>query len=177
MVVRLLLGLLKGFAVGGVVGYLLGLAGMAVPPAWAAYLTAAAVGVVIALVAGKPIWQKGARIEVGMKAAAGAVLAPLMLLALRNWLNVGLPFTSLPGIPEIHAPEGMTPTIGNFAVTSLTLIAAVLGGFFDADNSDKGEPEAKPGDAKARLPEAAKATQDPLDFEPEEEPAERKARR
>ena len=176
MLLRLLFGLLKGVALGGAIGYLLGLAGMAVPPAWAAYLVAAVVGMLIALVAGKPIWRKGAKVEVGMKAAAGAIVAPLLLLASRSWLTVALPFSTLPGIA---AAEGAN--LGNFAVTSLAMVAALLGGFFDADNSDKGEAAKAAGGATTgkRIEDTPRATVDPLDFAEaeEEEPAERKARK
>ncbi|MEM9696472.1 MAG: hypothetical protein AAGA56_28265, partial [Myxococcota bacterium] len=54
--VRLFVGLLKGVLVGGVIGYAVAAAGLAVLPAWLAYPLAAGVGALIATVAGKPIW-------------------------------------------------------------------------------------------------------------------------
>jgi hypothetical protein len=146
MALRLIGGLLKGLVVGGLVGY--GLLAAGLSWGWLAYGAAALVGVVVALIAGKPIWAKDARIEVGMKAAAGAILAPLLLWPVRNFLTMGLPFdpTALPGLESVSASS---VTFGTFFVTSLALVGAVLAAFYDADNQPGGAETKTTGKAKA----------------------------
>ena len=65
MLGRLITGILKGLVLGGLVGFGLVKLGMAVPAAWLAYVAAAITGVLIGLIAGKPIWAPDARIEAG----------------------------------------------------------------------------------------------------------------
>lgn len=138
------MGLLKGLIIGGLIGYGLAVAGMALPGAFIAYPVAAVVGVVVALFAGKPIWAKGAHIEVGMKAGAGALLAPGLMWLVRRFLTMSMPFdvSSLPGLDHVHG----TPAVGLFAITSLAAVAALLAGFYDADNQP--EPEQPAAAAK-----------------------------
>lgn len=173
MPLRLVLGLLKGLLLGGLVGYALAAAGLAAPSAWIAYPAAAVVGVLIATVAGKPIWAKDARIEVGMKAAAGAILAPGLMWLARSFLTLGLPFDAslLPGVSATGA------TLGTFAVTSLALVAALLGGFFEADNQPgppEEKPEGRPPQKRIDAPGPTPAAEADLDDEAEE-PARRRA--
>lgn len=134
MLRRILFGLLKGALVGGVLGALLvfGL-GMPVMQPWLAYLAAVVTGALTGLVAGKPIWTAGARVEAGLKAAVGAVIAGLGMLALRKWLNVNLDLGAL-------GKGGL----GSLSIASLPLIATVLGLLFEADNTgEEGPPETK----------------------------------
>jgi hypothetical protein len=139
MLGRLLIGIVKGLIVGSLLGFGLVKLGMALPIALVAYLAAAVTGVVIGLVAGKPIWAKDAKIEAGMKAAVGALLGVGLMAAARNWLTMPLPFSLGP-----LTPDGAT--IGDFSMTSLAAIAALLGGFYDADN-DAPDEEAAPASA------------------------------
>jgi len=136
MLGRLLIGIVKGLVVGGLLGFGLVKLGMALPGVVIAYLAAAVTGVVIGLVAGKPIWAKDAKIEAGAKAVVGALLGIGLMAAARHWLTMALP-VALPNL----APEGAT--LGGFAMTSLAAIAALLGGFYDADNDSSGEEEAQ----------------------------------
>ncbi len=138
--VRLVVGLLKGLILGGLVGYALAAAGMATPGAIVAYPVAAVVGVLVGLVAGKPIWDKDGRIEAGMKAAAGAILAPGLMWLARRFLTFDVPFdvTLLPGLGAVSG----TPELGAFAVTSLAAVAGLLAGFYDADNQPQAKSEA-----------------------------------
>jgi hypothetical protein len=148
---RLLIGLLKGLVLGGLVGY--GLAAAGLTWGWLAYAAAAVTGLLVALFAGKPIWAPDARIEVGMKATVGALLAPLLLLAVRSFLTMGLPFdpSTLPGLESL-ATEGLT--LGTFSVTALALVAAALGGFYDADNSPEPKADNKAAGKKSSAPAA-----------------------
>ena len=121
---RLLVGLFKGLVVGGLIGFALSAAGMGLPGAWLAYPMAALVGALLALVAGKPIWAEGARIEVGAKAVAGLILAPLLMAASRHFLTV-----------DVSAMTTEGATLGMASITSLAMVGALVAGFFEADNS------------------------------------------
>lgn len=175
MIARLLIGILKGLVVGGLIGFGLAQLGFAMPGAIIAYLVAPVVGVLVGLVAGKPIWAKDARIEAGMKAGVGAVLAPLLLLAARRWLQVPLPGEVAGALGATGAAVG---TLGGMAVTSLAMVAAVVGGFFEADNTPgepggagPDKPEAKAGTKRIASADADAELEDELDAEPEQKRA------
>ncbi len=142
MLKRLVLGIVIGLIVGGLVaaGVVTGLhwltfSGVGTFGATMAYALAAGTGVVVGLVAGKPIWAKGGQIEAALKAFFGALLAAGGMFALRTWAKVDVDLAML------HAGSGV---IGDLPGASLPIIAAVLGGFYELDNT----PEAK--DAKSR---------------------------
>jgi hypothetical protein len=137
MFARLIVGILKGLAVGGLIGFGLLKLGFAVPPAILAYIAAALTGIVVGLIAGKPIWAKDAKIEAGMKAFVGALLGAGLMFAVRKWLTMPL-MPALPnalGAAEQIKEAGNAVTLGQFSMTSLAVIASVLGGFYDADNT------------------------------------------
>lgn len=154
MLARLLMGLVKGLVLGALVGYGLAAAGMGAPGAFIAYPIAVVIGVLTALVAGKPIWAKDARIEAGTKAVAAAILAPGLMWLARSYAGFALPFdpSALPGLEGL---AGAQLTLGTFAVTSLAMVSAVLAGFFDADNSPTSDDESsgttKKSPAKKRI--------------------------
>lgn len=157
MVLRLIIGLVKGLVVGGLLGFALAKAGFAAPGPIIAYLAAALSGALVGLIAGKPIWAEGARIEAGMKAFAGAVLGLGLLWVVRRWLTIPLP-VSLGAFSAPNEALGETAangTLGGLAVSSYAIVAAVLGGFFEADNTPDGE--SKSGGAKAAQQEPAAA--------------------
>jgi hypothetical protein len=145
MVRRLLVGLVLGFIVGGLVAAGL-VAGLHVVDfafitggAVLAYLAAAITGVLTGLVAGKPIWATGAKVEAGLKAFFGALIGVGLMFALRQWAGgVRLDLSAI----GAGGPAGL----GDLPAASLPLLAAVLGGFFELDNT--GEKEA-PKDAPA----------------------------
>ena len=143
MLGRLLIGIVKGLMLGSLLGFGLVKLGAAVPGAIVAYLAAAVTGVLVGLIAGKPIWAKDAKIEAGTKAFVGALLALGLMAAARTWLLVELPFSfgSL-------APEHVT--LGGFAMTSLAAIAGLLGGFYEADNDSTGEEPAHVGEGAGK---------------------------
>lgn len=153
--VRLLAGIIKGLVVGALVGFGLAKLGFAAPGAIVAYLAAALTGVVVGLVAGKPIWAKDAKIEAGMKAFVGALLGAGLMWAARTWLTLPLPFSlgELGGangsLGELATSNG---TLGGLAITSLAAIAALLGGFYDVDNTPGGESGAGPKRVAAAPP-------------------------
>jgi hypothetical protein len=95
-----------------------------------AYGAALAVGVLAGVIAGKPIWASGAKVEAGLKGVFGALLAAGGMFALRRWApEVTLPSPLGTGAP---VPAGELPA-------SLALIGATLGALFELDNTDDGE--------------------------------------
>jgi hypothetical protein len=142
MLRRLFVGLILGLIVGGLAAAALvgGLHWAYFAPsaggAAMAYLAAALTGVLTGLVAGKPIWASGAKIEAGLKAFFGALVGAGLMFVLRQWIHVA------PGM-EMLAPGEPTEivrdaTLGQLPVVALPLIAAVLGGFFELDNTGGG---------------------------------------
>ena len=139
MLGRLLIGIVKGLIVGALLGFGLAQLGMATPPVVIAYVAAALTGVLVGLVAGKPIWAKDARIEAGMKAFAGALLGSALMYAARRWLTMEVP-TQLTALVKVHEDH---VAFGQLALTSLPAVAALLGGFYEVDNTP--EDAAPPG--------------------------------
>jgi hypothetical protein len=155
MLKRLLVGLVLGVVIGGVVAAAvvkgLGVVsftatGGALGGPALAYLAAIATGVLAGLVAGKPIWAKGAWIEVALKAFFGSLLAAGAMFALRKWGNVSVNLQALG-----------SGTLGDLPATSLPIISTVLGIFYELDNTDapEAEAEAKGGAAAANKRVAA----------------------
>ncbi|WP_437723915.1 hypothetical protein [Sorangium sp. So ce861] len=185
MLGRLILGIVKGLIVGGLLGFGLAKLGFAAPIAIVAYLAAALAGVLVGLVAGKPIWAKDAKIEAGMKAFVGALLGAGLMYAARRWLTmeVPAPLGELGGANlSLGEAAGSGGTFGGLAITSLAAIAALLGGFYEADNdpSDEEKPGAKPAAQAAaggnkRI--AASAAADELDDDLEVEPEKKRAKK
>lgn len=157
MLKRLIVGLLIGVVLGGLLGY--GLF-QVLPTAMAGalgYAFAAATGVLVGLVAGKPIWARGAAVEAGLKAFVGALLGMGILFGIRF---IGV---QVPQIAEIPAAE-----LGRHAITSLASIALVLSVFYELDNTGGDEdeqPKARVAGDKARIAENG------VDGLEEEEPA------
>lgn len=157
MVKRLLFGLLLGLIVGGAIAaaVIKGLGmltfGLETGGAILAYVFAAVTGVLVGLVAGKPIWASGGQIEAGLKAVVGALLGAGAMFAMRRWLTLDVPF-------DLHALGGVGPVankaLGLLPITTLPLIAAVLGAFYEADNTpeptDKA-PKSKGKEAKSKV--------------------------
>ena len=161
---RLIIGLITGFIMGAIVAAILvkGLA-LTVFSGLLAYVFAAVTGVFVGLVAGKPIWAKGGQIEAGLKAVVGAVVGAVAMFALRRWVEVPVDLST------IGAGSGV---LGSLPAASLPIIAAMLGGFYELDNTD--EPDeakkaAKPGKSasgtKVRVA-AQEAAEEEADAEP-----------
>ncbi|WP_437598922.1 hypothetical protein [Sorangium sp. So ce590] len=178
MLGRLILGVVKGLIVGGLLGFGLAKLGFAAPIAIVAYVAAALAGVLVGLVAGKPIWAKDAKIEAGMKAFVGALLGVGLMYAARRWLTfpVPVPLGELGGANlSLGEAAGSAGTFGGLAITSLAAIAALLGGFYEADNGPSDEekpgatPEVKAAGNNKRIAASAAAVDvdDDVDVEPE----------
>ncbi len=149
---RLFIGLVVGMILGGVVAAILvqglGLAVTSGAGAVIAYLAAGGTGLLTGLVAGKPVWAAEGRIEAGLKAFFGLLLALGGLFVLRTWVHVNLDLTAL---------KAGTGSIGELPAAYLPIIAGILGGFFELDNNDAKEGEKK-DDSKVRV--ATKADED-----------------
>jgi hypothetical protein len=135
MLKRLAFGLLFGLVVGGLLAaaVIKGVGMFAFASSGAsgllAYIFAAVTGVLIGLVAGKPIWASGGQIEAGLKALVGAGVAALAMLAMRHWFTIDLDLHSLSAGPAIPTAAGLLPAV------TLPVIAGVLGAFYEADNT------------------------------------------
>jgi hypothetical protein len=180
MLKRLLLGLVIGLVVGGLA------AGVAIEGlglmdftgaggAAIAYVLAALTGVLVGLVAGKPIWARGGQIEAGLKAFFGALLGAGLMFAIRSWLDVTVDLGAL------HAGAG---AIKDLPAAALPVIAMLLGGFYELDNTGDADgdgdkkSEKKGGAAKgaaAKKPVRVAKGEDAADAE--EEPASVKKQR
>lgn len=150
MLGRLIVGIVKGLVVGAIAGFVLVKLGMAAPGAIVAYLAAAATGVLVGLVAGKPIWAKDAKIEAGMKAFVGALLGAALMYPVRRFLTMPIPFSMgelAAANTSLEQATNAAPTFGGVAMTSLAAIAAVLGGFYEADNDPSDESKDKKAEA------------------------------
>jgi hypothetical protein len=179
MLRRLLVGLLIGLFIGGLAAAAL-MKGLSEPVldggggAVLAYVFAAITGVVTGLVAGKPIWASGGQIEAGLKAVFGALLAAGAMFALRQWAGFEMNLSVID--PAAHGALGMLPA------TTLPLIGAVLGGFYELDNTgtEKAD-EKKLAKGSVSVPPGAngkvRVDADPSEAEDEPEPASKKARR
>ncbi len=160
MVKRLVVGLVKGLVVGAVVAALLvqGLHLASFGGALLAYVAAVVTGALVGLVAGKPIWSKGARIEAGLKAFAGALLGAAAMFAIRRWLNVHV---------DLSALSAGVGGVGELPATSLPLLATLLSVIFELDNTGDDEdagPAAKKKSPRARIAAGSDASElDELD--------------
>jgi hypothetical protein len=131
MAKRLVVGLVMGVLIGGLFGFGLAQLSTTLMAGALGYLLAAAVGVLTGLVAGKPIWAKGAQIEAGLKAGVGALLGAGLLFGLR-FVPLSLP--TLAGIPGAE--------LGRHAIASLAAVSTLLAVFYELDNdstTDEGE--------------------------------------
>ena len=182
MIKRLLYGLVFGLVVGGLLAAALvkGLGMVAFAGtggAVLAFVFAAVTGMLVGLVAGKPIWASGGQIEAGLKAFFGALLATGLMFAIRRWLHVDLNLGGV-GLGPAEATE-----LGNLPVVTLPAIAMLLGAFYEADNTpeadkdkDKSKKDEKAGGKAAGKVRVA-ADADALDADDEEREEPKKAKK
>ena len=179
MLKRLIVGLVLGTIIGAVVAAVLvqGLGWAAgFPYPVFAYLAAAATGVLTGLVAGKPIWSADGKIEAGLKAFFGVLLGLGGMFALRTWAKIDLDMTAL---------KAGHDELGQLPAASLPLIAAILAGFYELDNSPAEKEDEKKDGAKAGGRTASASCKkvrvadedDAAEEEEDEEPAAKKKRR
>ncbi len=157
MLKRALVGLFKGALLGALVALVLlkgiGLAVFAGP--WLALPAAGLTGALAGLVAGRPVWAPGARVEAGLKAFVGALAGVGLLLIVRRFVPVEV---------ALPADLGRGP-LGDLPAIALPLVAALLGSLFELDNTGDGAPppavEAGASPAGAARGPRVTATPDP----------------
>jgi hypothetical protein len=108
------------------------------------YLAVALSGSVTGLIAGTPIWRPGAKVEGGLKAVFGAMLAAGFLFALRKW-GEGL-------VVDLHAlGAGGPAAVGRLPAAALPLVSAAMGTLFELDNTaEPSQEERKPANSARR---------------------------
>lgn len=145
MLKRLVYGLVFGLFVGGLLAAVVvrGLSELQLTGtggAVLAYVFAAVTGVLVGLVAGKPIWSSGGQIEAGLKAVVGAGIAAAAMWAMRRWLNFDVDLHAIAAGPATAVRAGLLPAV------TLPAIAGLLGAFYEADNT----PEPADNGAKSK---------------------------
>lgn len=167
MIGRTLMGLVTGLLLGGVIaaGLVFGL-GWASLPFWLMAMAMAMTGALVGLVAGKPIWAEGARIEAGLKAGFGAVLAVLALWLLNRYTGL----TNATALPFGHAKH----VVGQVSVLAFPMIAALLTTLFEIDNTpESDEAKEKRAEIAASKGEAAALPKGKIRVDTREEVAEK----
>ncbi len=166
---RLIFGLLKGLLLGALIGGALVAAGMGAFPLvggapFVLYAAAAVTAAVVALIAGKKIWEADGRIQVLLKTVAGLGLGPGLLWLVRMFVNFPLPDVAhLPGVSSLPGFAAVPPnlTAGSFAVTALAMVAATLAGLYDLDNTPAGAGDNAAKSAKGKSGKSAQRVVDP----------------
>lgn len=125
---RLVSGIIKGALLGGALAAIVvwGL-GLPVWPVLLAYVVAAGAGALTGVVAGKPIWAEGAKVEVLLKSVVGAIVAVVALFGARKWL----PHVSL-DLGFLGAGAG---SIGELPAAFLPMVTTALAMLFELDDS------------------------------------------
>jgi tetrahydromethanopterin S-methyltransferase subunit F len=156
MLKRLFAGTIKGIIVGAALALLLvkGLS-LTFMPGLIGYLVAAVTGLVVGLVAGRPIWARDAKLEAGLKAVVGAGLAVAALFAFRRWLHFEVDLSLL------EAGKGAASELTAASVPLLTTVLAVL---FELDNTPAEKSEARASKpARSRVSAPQRSERDKLE--------------
>lgn len=155
MLRRLLIGLLKGLAVGGAVGAALHFgAGATTITSWVNYLLYGAVGLLAGVVAGQPPWRPGAWVASILKGIFGAGLGVGLYALAVHFLR--LPVDGVPGI-ESGAVLAQAPLL--FAPAVATLYATLV------ELDDGGEQPAQESTGVRVSPKGASAELDEVGVE------------
>jgi len=176
---RATVGLLKGLLIGGLIafGVVQGL-GVTTFGVFLAYALAVATGVLTALLAGRPVWARGARVEAAVKSVAGALLAAGVMFALRKWADITL---------DLSAIGAGVGALSELPAVALPLVATVLALVFELDNTGDDEAKSRRGAGKAARAAKAGAARARVDdhvddaeaemLDPDEAPPKRRRRR
>jgi hypothetical protein len=137
MLKRLLLGIVKGLALGVLVGAIFHFAlGWAMAPGLSGYLIAMGTGATAGIVAGRPPWRREAWLEGALKAVVGLLLGLGLHWLARTYAAWALPF-DLWGVPE-GTPWTDAPLL------YAPVVAAFYGALVELDNA----PGAAPGPSR-----------------------------
>jgi hypothetical protein len=124
--------LFVGLAEGLVIGLAMALAvirglGLRTPSALLAAALAGGAGLLVGLVAGRPIWARDAKTEALLKAGVGALVGAGLSFALGRWWSMPV---------DLSAYSLGAGAAGTLAVLTLPAIACALSLFFELDNTD-----------------------------------------
>jgi hypothetical protein len=124
MIANLFTGMMKGLVVAALV-VLIWMKWLALPFTGApAYLAVALTGALVGIVAGKPVWARGALVEAALKSAVGALAGAAALYGARKWLHLEVSLGPLGAGRLSEMPAVMLP-----------LVAAFFGLLFELDNT------------------------------------------
>jgi hypothetical protein len=170
LAIGLFLGFLVGLAVAAALTHGLGITFVGSFGAIAAYVAAAATGSLVGLVTGKPIWSATGKIEAGLKAFFGALIAAGLMFVMRRWVTVDVNLSFL--------NAGAAGSLGAVPYAALPPISALLGAFFEIDNTPEAqEKEAAAGGSKAGNSRLRVAAGEDAEELAEDEVSDKKARR
>ncbi|MEO8906152.1 MAG: hypothetical protein ABI627_31910 [Polyangiaceae bacterium] len=146
MLRRILLGLFEGLVIGLTlgVGAARGL-GLIAPGGVTAWLLGAGTGLVVGLVAGRPVWSRDGKTEALLKAGAGALGGAGLSFAAGHWLKAPL---------DLSAFQLGVGAYGMLTGAVLPLVATALALFFELDDDGAGRAPARlaTGSKRQRLP-------------------------
>ena len=132
---RLVIGLLKGGVLGAAIGYLAGRAGITSGPI--AFLIYGAVGAVVGLLCGKPLWRHDTLWTPLLKAIFGFGVGAGLTLVARKFLGgVHVPIAAIPGASE-HAFPDVPALLG-------PAIGMIYGALIELDDAGGSGPAPKP---------------------------------
>jgi len=166
MLKRLVAGLFEGGLAGVLVAVSLGWLHLSWGGPPVVYGAAATLGLLTALVAGRPIWSKAAKTEVAIKSVAGAFIAVVSMFGARKWLS-----DVTTDLSSIGAGAGR---LGDLPRVVLPLIGMALAAVFEVDDAFG------PGEGVRAIPGAGagnQQTETPDAQGPEEQAAPRESSR
>lgn len=140
---RVVIGLLKGLIVGALIGF--GALKLGIGSGGLAYVVQGAIGFVVGLVCGKPLWRQETLWTPVVKGVFGLLIAMgLTWLARKTLGGVSLPLPAALGVPEGRSLVDVPLVLGG-------LIGAIYGIFVEVDDGGK----AASADAAAAKPTPA----------------------
>ena len=127
---RLIVGVGKGSAVAAIVVAAL----RALSANWSSvavvYSASVVAGLLTGLVAGRPVWRRGSKLEASVKAVVGAFIATTTLFGIRKWL---------PHVEVDLGAFGRGP-LGEVPAASLPIVASALALVFEIDHAFGPDP-------------------------------------
>ena len=171
MLYRFLLGLFEGVAIGVGVGVASARGfGLSAPGTVVAAALAGAVGFLVGLIAGRPVWARGAKTEALLKAVAGALFGAGLSLALGRWLTAPVDLSQF--------ALGAGPA-GRLLALNLPAIACALALFFELDDTGPNGQKLPRANAapKQRLDSLRVESSEPDELDPQSEDQTHQARK
>ena len=127
---RLVIGVGEGVAVAAIVVAAL----RALSANWSSiavvYTASVVLGIVTGLVAGRPVWRRGGKVEAAVKSVVGAFIAATAMFGIRRWL------------PHVDVDLGVygKGALGAVPTAALPLVASALALVFEIDHAFGPDP-------------------------------------